>query len=77
MDGIDYGATGEVKKVDVSRIRERLDGGCVVILSNVGYSSTGEVLNCKYAFSFSDESTDLFQHLFHQCHCCRFLLLLD
>lgn len=49
VDGIDYGATGEVKKVDVPRLRERLDGGCIVILSNLGYSSAGEVLNCKYA----------------------------
>ncbi|KAF7828613.1 putative amino-acid acetyltransferase NAGS2, chloroplastic isoform X1 [Senna tora] len=48
VDGIDYGSTGEVKKVDVSRMRERLDGGCIVILSNLGYSSSGEVLNCKY-----------------------------
>lgn len=30
-------------------MRERLDGGCIVILSNLGYSSSGEVLNCKYA----------------------------
>lgn len=29
-------------------MRERLDGGCIVILSNLGYSSSGEVLNCKY-----------------------------
>lgn len=49
VDGVDYGATGEVKKVDVARMRERLDGGCLVILSNLGYSSSGEVLNCKYA----------------------------
>ncbi|KAI4315081.1 hypothetical protein L6164_027927 [Bauhinia variegata] len=47
VDGIDYGSTGEVKKVDVSRMRERLDGGCIVILSNLGYSSSGEVLNCN------------------------------
>lgn len=53
MNGIDYGATGEVKRVDVSRIRERLDANCIVILSNLGYSSSGEVLNCKYVFSFS------------------------
>ncbi|MBA0840678.1 hypothetical protein Goarm_003244, partial [Gossypium armourianum] len=46
VEGVDYGATGEVKKVDVARMRERLDGGCIVILSNLGYSSSGEVLNC-------------------------------
>ncbi|KAI4382110.1 hypothetical protein MLD38_008114 [Melastoma candidum] len=47
VEGVDYGATGEVKKVDVSRIRERHDGGCIVILSNLGYSSSGEVLICN------------------------------
>ncbi|GMI94111.1 N-acetyl-l-glutamate synthase 1 [Hibiscus trionum] len=47
VEGVDYGATGEVKKIDVARMRERLDGGCVVILSNLGYSSSGEVLNCN------------------------------
>ncbi|KAL6227495.1 hypothetical protein ACLB2K_001452 [Fragaria x ananassa] len=45
--GVDYGATGEVKKVDMVRMRERLDGGCIVLLSNLGYSSSGEVLNCN------------------------------
>jgi amino-acid N-acetyltransferase len=53
VDGVDFGATGEVKKVDVTRMRERLDGGCIVVLSNLGYSSSGEVLNCKYAESLS------------------------
>eukprot|EP00261_Vitis_vinifera_P032951 XP_019074194.1 PREDICTED: probable amino-acid acetyltransferase NAGS1, chloroplastic isoform X2 [Vitis vinifera] len=47
VEGIDYGATGLVKRVDVSRIRERLDASCIVILSNLGYSSSGEVLNCN------------------------------
>lgn len=47
VEGIDYGATGEVKKVDVPRIRERLDNDSIVILSNLGYSSSGGVLNCN------------------------------
>ncbi|KAG5123347.1 hypothetical protein JHK82_030084 [Glycine max] len=47
VNGIDFGSTGEVKKVDVTRMRERLDGGCVVVLTNLGYSSSGEVLNCN------------------------------
>ncbi|MFS8012727.1 putative amino-acid N-acetyltransferase [Helianthus anomalus] len=49
VEGIDYEATGEVKKVDVHRIHERLDNDYVVILSNLRYSSFGGVLNCKYA----------------------------
>ncbi|MCE3050197.1 putative amino-acid acetyltransferase nags1, chloroplastic [Datura stramonium] len=47
VEGIDYAATGEVKKIDVSRIRERLDQDSIVLLSNLGYSSSGEVLNCN------------------------------
>ncbi|XP_006363818.1 probable amino-acid acetyltransferase NAGS1, chloroplastic [Solanum tuberosum] len=47
VEGIDYASTGEVKKVDVSRIRERLDQDSIVLLSNLGYSSSGEVLNCN------------------------------
>lgn len=47
VNGIDYGATGEVRKVDVDRIRERLDKDCIVILNNLGYSSSGDVLNCN------------------------------
>ncbi|OEL13491.1 putative amino-acid acetyltransferase NAGS2, chloroplastic [Dichanthelium oligosanthes] len=47
VKGIDYGFTGEVKKIDVSRIRERLDSDSIVVVSNMGYSSSGEVLNCN------------------------------
>lgn len=47
VGGIDYMATGEVKRIDVSRIRERLEANCIVIVSNLGYSSTGQVLNCN------------------------------
>ncbi|VYS53210.1 unnamed protein product [Arabidopsis thaliana] len=47
VDGVDFGATGLVKKIDVDRIRERLDSGSVVLLRNLGHSSTGEVLNCN------------------------------
>jgi amino-acid N-acetyltransferase len=48
VNGIDFGATGEVKKIDVVRIKERLDSNCIVMISNLGYSSSGQVLNCKY-----------------------------
>ncbi|KAG7567346.1 Acetylglutamate kinase-like superfamily [Arabidopsis thaliana x Arabidopsis arenosa] len=47
VDGVDFGATGLVKKIDVDRIRERLDSGSVVLLRNLGHSSSGEVLNCN------------------------------
>lgn len=47
VNGIDFGSTGEVKKIDVVRIKERLENNCIVMLSNLGYSGSGEVLNCK------------------------------
>ena len=47
VDGVDFGATGEVKKVDAVTIRNRLDSGCVVLLSHLGFTPAGEVLNCK------------------------------
>nr|GMC66285.1 probable amino-acid acetyltransferase NAGS1, chloroplastic [Ipomoea batatas] len=47
VEGVDYGSTGEVKKIDVSRIRTRLDRDCIVLISNLGYSSSGQVLNCN------------------------------
>lgn len=48
VTGVDYGEIGEVKKVDVRRIRERLDGGdCIVLLRNIGDSSSGEAMNCN------------------------------
>ncbi|KZV29893.1 hypothetical protein F511_17317 [Dorcoceras hygrometricum] len=47
VEGVDYASTGEVKKIDVDRMREKLDQDCIVILSNLGYSSSGEVLNCN------------------------------
>uniref|UniRef100_A0A804QEB6 Aspartate/glutamate/uridylate kinase domain-containing protein n=1 Tax=Zea mays TaxID=4577 RepID=A0A804QEB6_MAIZE len=47
VNGIDYGFTGEVTKIDVSRIRERLDSDSIVVISNMGFSSSGDVLNCN------------------------------
>lgn len=47
VHGIDFLSTGEVKKINVSRLKERLDSNCIVILSNLGYSASGEVLNCN------------------------------
>ncbi len=45
-NGIDFQYTGAVRKVDSQAIRSCLDCGNIVIVSNVGYSPTGEVFNC-------------------------------
>lgn len=44
-NGIDYSHTGEVRKVDHEALRKQLDAGNIVLLSTLGYSSTGEVFN--------------------------------
>lgn len=45
VDGVDYQLTGCVRRVDAVAIRARLERGCVVLLSCLGYSPTGEVFN--------------------------------
>jgi amino-acid N-acetyltransferase len=44
-NGIDFQYTGAVRKVDAQAIRGCLDAGNIVIVSNIGYSPTGEVFN--------------------------------
>jgi len=44
-DGIDYGYTGEVRRVDAEAIKNRLDVGEIVLMAPLGYSPTGEIFN--------------------------------
>jgi amino-acid N-acetyltransferase len=45
VDGVDLQFTGEVRKIAVAPIRDRLNAGEIVLLSPLGYSPTGEVFN--------------------------------
>jgi amino-acid N-acetyltransferase len=45
QNGVDYGLTGEVRKVETDAIRKQLDNGNIVLLPSLGYSPTGEVFN--------------------------------
>jgi len=45
VDGVDLQFTGEVRKIAVAPIRDRLSAGEIVLLSPLGYSPTGEVFN--------------------------------
>jgi amino-acid N-acetyltransferase len=45
VDGVDYQYTGKPRRVDAEAIRQRLDDGAVVVLTPIGYSSTGEAFN--------------------------------
>ena len=44
-DGIDFHNTGLIRKVQREAIESQLSQGSIVLLSNLGYSSTGEVFN--------------------------------
>ena len=44
-DGVDYQNTGLVRRIDSQAINQQLDFGSIVLLSPVGYSTTGEVFN--------------------------------
>ena len=46
-DGVDFEHTGEVRRLDVEAIRQRLAGGAIVLVSPLGYSPTGEVFNMQ------------------------------
>ena len=49
LDGIDYGHTGEVRRVDRNAITRALDAGAMVLVPSLGYSPTGEVFNLSAA----------------------------
>ncbi len=53
-DGVDFGHTGEVRRVDCAAIRQQLDLGGIVLLPPTGYSPTGELFN----LSAEDLATD-------------------
>lgn len=44
-DGMDLQHTGEVRRIDRQAIQHHLDHGELVLLSNLGYSPTGEMFN--------------------------------
>jgi len=45
LDGVDYQYTGKPRRVDAEAIVQRLDDGAIVVLTPIGYSSTGEAFN--------------------------------
>ena len=49
IDGVDYGLTGEVRRVDAAAIMNRLDAGAIALVPPLGYSPTGEVFNISAA----------------------------
>ncbi|MCW8090908.1 amino-acid N-acetyltransferase [Alteromonas sp. ASW11-130] len=47
-DGVDLDHTGEVRRIDVEGISDHLNDGSIVLLSPMGYSTTGEVFNLSH-----------------------------
>lgn len=45
LDGVDLHFTGSVRKIQAEAIKQQLKQGNIVMLSNLGYSLTGEVFN--------------------------------
>src|SRR5690606_33115680 len=45
IEGVDYAHTGVVRKVNAAAIHQHVDKNNIVLISNLGYSPTGEVLN--------------------------------
>ncbi|QJR80541.1 amino-acid N-acetyltransferase [Alteromonas pelagimontana] len=46
--GIDFENTGLVRRIDTTGINDHLNDGSIVLLSPMGYSSTGEVFNLSH-----------------------------
>lgn len=47
-DGVDYGYTGMVRKINHALLNQQLDAHNIVLLSPMGYSPTGEAYNLRY-----------------------------
>ncbi|KAK2076622.1 hypothetical protein QBZ16_005382 [Prototheca wickerhamii] len=47
VDGVDFGLMGQVRYVRREAVAAQLDGGAIVVLTNLGVSSSGDLLNCN------------------------------
>ncbi|KAL4437093.1 hypothetical protein ABPG75_004232 [Micractinium tetrahymenae] len=47
VNGIDFGSMGQVRFVQRGAIEQQLSAGNLVLLTNIGVSSSGELLNCN------------------------------
>ena len=46
-DGIDFGFTGDIRKVNTDAIKQQLSLNNIVLLSPIAYSPSGEAFNCR------------------------------
>jgi hypothetical protein len=47
VSGVDFGYAGFVRFIDAAAVTKQLSHGNIVLLSNLGYSAGGELLNCN------------------------------
>jgi len=48
LDGIDYGHTGHVRRIDGGVIRELCEDNAIVLIPAIGYSMSGDIFNLSY-----------------------------
>lgn len=48
LDGVDYGYSGQIRRIRHNFIRQQLENRHIVLLSPLGYSPTGEAYNLRY-----------------------------
>lgn len=48
LDGLDFGYTGKVRRIDTAGIEKLLELGHIVLLPPMGYSPTGDTFNLSY-----------------------------
>lgn len=66
-EGVDYGYTGQVRRVDTETIKRNLEMESVVLVPPIGYSPTGEVFNVL--------ATELAAHLSVELRAHKLILL--
>jgi amino-acid N-acetyltransferase len=58
-DGIDFGHTGEVRKVDIHSINQQLALDNIVLLPPLGFSPTGEIFNLSFKSIATEVASEL------------------
>ena len=48
VDGVDYQHSGDVRRIDRKMIQMLLDQNCIVLMSSLGFSPSGEVFHLAY-----------------------------
>jgi amino-acid N-acetyltransferase len=69
VGGVDMLLTGEVRRVDVEAIHQRLEDNDIVLISPIGYSPTGEIFN----LTVEEVATQVAVHM----HAAKLIFLMD